>query len=113
MPAVGFGRVDEVGAAVRDALEHRAHDLGAAGAAREPEQRAARAVVPLRRAEPERRGHEHDAAGVGARCARASCDSSADVDEPEVVAQPLHVGAGREHDRLDAPRVAAVVRARR
>ena len=65
--AVGLGRVDEVGAAVRDAFEHRAHDLGPAGAARQPEERAARAVVPRGRAEPERRGHEHDAAGVGAR----------------------------------------------
>ena len=75
MPAVGLGRVDEVGAAVRDAFEHRADDLGAAGAAGEAEQRAARAVVPRRRAEAERRGHEHDAAAVGARTPRASCDS--------------------------------------
>ena len=110
---VGLGRFDEVGAAVRDAFEHRAHDLGASGAAGEPEQRAARAVVPLRRAEPERRGHEHDAAGVGRTAPRSSCDSRGDRDEPEVVAQPLHVGARREHDRFDAPRDAHRSRARR
>ena len=63
---VGLGRLDQVGAAVGDALEHRAHELRPAGAAGEAEHGAARAVVPLRRAEPEQRGHEHDAAGVGA-----------------------------------------------
>ena len=63
---VGLGRLDEIGAALRDAFEHRAHDLRPAAPAGEPEQRAARAVVPLRRAEAEQRGHVHHAAGVGA-----------------------------------------------
>ena len=40
---------------------------------------------------------------------RASCDSSELAIRSEVVAQPLHVGARREHDRFDAPRDAAAV----
>ena len=81
-------------------------------AAGEAEQRAARAVVPLRRAEAEQRGHVHDAAGVGALRGDLVRLGGA-RDEAEVVAQPLHVGAGREHDRLDAPRDPPVARARR
>ena len=105
MPGVGLGRLHEVGAAVGDALEHRAHDLRPAGAAGEAEQRAARAVVPLRRAEAEQRGDEHDAAACRrtARDARATRGRVAMT--PEVVAQPLHVRAGREHDRLEPPGV--------
>ena len=62
-PGVGLGRLDQVGAAVGDALEHGPHDLRPAGAAGEPEQRAARAVVPVGRAEAEQRGHVDDAVG--------------------------------------------------
>ena len=92
---VGLGGLDEVGAALGDALEHRAHDLRPPGAAGEAEQRAARAVVPLRRAEPEQRGH----VPRRRRCRRTRCatssDSSAGRDDAEVVAQPLDVRAGR------------------
>ena len=60
---VGLGRLDEVGAAVGDALEHGPHDVGRGRAPGEAEQRAARAVVPRRRAEAEQRRHVDDAVG--------------------------------------------------
>ena len=102
---VGLGRLDEVGAAVGDALEHGPHELGPAGAAGEAEHGAARAVVPLRACR---------ARAARARTTRRRCRCTAPRpratpprarDDAEVVAQPLHVRAGRQHDRLDAPRV--------
>ena len=98
---------------MRDAFEHGPHDLGAAGAAGEPEA-ACRARRSPRRA---CRGRAAPARTRRRRCRRTatatSCDSRRRRDEPEVVAQPLHVGAGREHDRLDAPRDARRRAARR
>ena len=61
---VGLGRLDQVGAAVGDALEHRAHDLGAAGAAREPEQRCRARRSPTAACRAQERRHVPDVAGV-------------------------------------------------
>ena len=62
-----LGRLDEVGAAVGDALEHGPHDLGPPGAAGHADQRAPGAEVPRRRAEAEQGGHEPHVAGGLAR----------------------------------------------
>ena len=102
--AVGDRGFDEVGAALRDTFEHRADQLGPAGAAGEAEDGAARAEVPLRRPEPEQRGHEHHTAGVRALLRDLVALVRAGQDA-EVVAQPLHVRARREHDRFEPPRV--------
>ncbi len=59
---VGLGRLDEVGAAVGDAFEHRPHDLRTAGAAREPEQRC--------------RGRRSPTPGCRGRAARARTTTS-------------------------------------
>ena len=64
-PAVGLGGLDEVGAPVGDPLQHRPHDVGAGRAPGQPEQRAACAVVPVRRAEAEQRRDVDHAVGVG------------------------------------------------
>ena len=107
---VGLGGLDEVGAAVGDALEHRPHDVGRRRAARDPEQRAARPVVPRRRAQAEQRRHV-DARRRSSRTVEAtSWVCAARLDEAEVVAQPLDVGARRQHDRLDPPRQRAGLR---
>ena len=100
---VGLGRLDEIRAALGDAFEHCAHDVRARRTRCQAEQRAACAVVPGRRAETEERGHEHDAVGVRAprRRARGFRRPSSEAD---LVAEPLHVGARREHDRFDAVR---------
>ena len=50
--------LDDVARLVGDRLERRAHEVLARRAAREPDERAARALVPVRRAEPDERGHE-------------------------------------------------------
>ena len=63
-PGVGLGRIDHVGAAVGDAFEHGAHDVGAGRTPGEPDQRAAGAVVPVRRAEAEQRRHVQHAVAV-------------------------------------------------
>ena len=67
---IGLGGLDEIGAAVRDPLEHRADDLRAPGPAGEAEQRAPRAVVPLGGAETEQRRDVHDPVGVGCTATR-------------------------------------------
>ena len=69
----------------------------------EAEQRAAGAVVPPRGAEPEEGRHVDHAVGGGAAAATSWLVRGVG-DDAEVVAQPLDVGAGREHHRLDAPR---------
>ena len=74
-----------------------------AGAAGDAEQGAAGAVVPVGRAEPEQGGHVDHAVGVGARRGDVVGRRPRVGDDAEVVAQPLHVGAGRQHDRLEAP----------
>jgi hypothetical protein len=95
-------RVDQVGAALRDALEYGAHQVRPGRPARDPEEAAARAEVPLRGPEPREGRHEGDAVtrrdrlGEGLGLVRVG-------DEPEVVAQPLDARPGREHDPLDAP----------
>ena len=101
--AVALGRLDEVGAAVGHPFEHGPDDLGPTRAPREADERAAGAEVPHRGAQAEQRRDEPDVArGRRSRAATAS-DSSAVARMPEVVAQPLDTGAGREHDRLGAP----------
>ena len=104
---VGFGRLDEIGAALRDAFEHGADDVRACRAAGQPEQRAARAVVPHGGAEAEQRGNEHDAVGVG-NGSREVVGLRAGVDDLQIVAEPLHAGSRGEHDRFDAVRRGAV-----
>ena len=68
-PVSARGRLDEVGAALGDALEHRAREVGARRAPREPEEPPARAEVPPRAcraptapARTPRRRRRHDAA---------------------------------------------------
>ena len=68
--AVGLGRLEQVGAPVGDPLEHRPHELGPAGAAGDPEQGAAGAEVPHRRAQAEQRRDEPDVAGAVAAARR-------------------------------------------
>ena len=95
--------IDHVGAAVGHPLEHRPHDVRPAGAACHAQQRAAGAVVPMRRAEPEQGGDEHHS--VGRRTAgRDVVALGARGDQAEVVAKPFDTRASRQHDRLDAPR---------
>ena len=77
---------------------------GPARPAGEPEQRAARAVVPCGRAEAEQRGHEHDAAAVGARTPRSRATRRGDAMRPRSSRSHCTFVPGREHDRFDAPR---------
>ena len=102
-PGVGLGRLHEVGAALGDPLEHGPHDLRPPAAAGEAEQRAPGAVVPARacrgRAGPGRTRRRR----LSSQRLATSWLSAARVDDAEVVAEPLDVGAGRQHDRLDAP----------
>ena len=69
-------------------------------AAREPDDRAARVRVPVRRAEPGQRGHEVDAV-VGLQRAGQLLGLGRRLDDPEPVAQPLDGGAGDEDRRLE------------
>ena len=70
--------------------------MRAAGEARQPDDRAARPHVPVRREEARERGHEVDAAGVGhARGDRLGLGGGAD--QAEVVAEPLD-GRARDGD---------------
>ena len=103
-PGVGLGRLDEVGAAVGDALQHGPHDVGrsscpgsrraACRGRRSPSAACPGRAGPARTRR--RRSSSHGGGDVVALGAVAM--------QPEVVAQPLDVGAGRQHDRLDAPR---------
>ena len=89
---VRLGRLEQVGAAMGDPFEHGAHELRPAAATGQPEQRAARAVVPVRRAEAHQRRHVHHAVGVLALRGDVVAVGRG-VDDAEVVAQPLDVGA--------------------
>ena len=64
---------------------------------READDRAARALLPVRREQPRERGHDVDVAVVGHR-ARERLDLRARTDQTEVVAQPLHERAS-DRDR--------------
>ena len=91
-----------------DALEHGTDDLGPAASPGDPEQGAARAVVPHGGAEPEQRRHEPHVSRV---CARGCdvCRVGRRGDDPEVFTEPFHARARRQHDRLDAPRERAAL----
>ena len=104
---VGLGGLEQVGAAMGDALENGTNDVATVGTPRDAEQCAAGPVVPVRCAEAEQRWNVDDPVGVFA-AARHVVALLARGDQAEVVAQPLDVRPGREHDRLDAPREFAV-----
>ena len=74
-PARRLDRAHGVDRLVGDRLERRARDVRAAAAAREPDDRAARVRVPVRRAESGQRRHEVHAVVASSR--RASCSVSA------------------------------------
>ena len=98
-PRVGLHGPHEVGHLKRQRFQRRAHDVGAVGAAREAEDRAARLRVPIRRAQARERGDHVDARGVGDR-ARQLLALGDRRDEPQLVAQPLHERARHEHAPL-------------
>ena len=101
-PAVGLGRLQQVGAPVGHAFEHGPDQLGAAGAPGDAEQRAPGPEVPHRGAQAEQGRHEPHVAGVGARGGHRGRLGGVSM-TPEVVAQPLDAGPGGQHDGLDAP----------
>ena len=75
--AVMFGRLDEISASLRHALEDGAHDLGPAGAPRETDEGAAGAEVPDGCARvPSKAGTNHTSPDVS-HCAATRSDSSA------------------------------------
>ncbi len=98
--------VDEIGGLERDALQCRAGDVRAVGAAREPDEGAARRGVPLGRAEPGKRGHQIDIARVR-NAGGQRFDFVGTADHAETVAQPLHRGATHEHAALERELAAA------
>ena len=61
VPGLSLGGVDEVGTAMGDAFEDRAHQVGLRRTPGDAEEAAAGAEVPLRRTETRERGHERDA----------------------------------------------------
>ena len=68
---VALHRVDHVGGLKGDRFERGAREVRARRAAREPDDRAARVRIPVRRAEPGERGHEAARRRCRRRCARA------------------------------------------
>ena len=102
-PGIGLGRLDEIGAAVGNAFEDGPDDLRSAGAPGDPDERAAGAEVPDRRAHSEQRRDEPDVAGVGAGAGDGRRLLGAGQ-QAEVVAEPLDARPGGEHHGLDAPR---------
>ena len=99
-PASALKHVHHVAALVGDRLQRGADQVRARRAAREPDQRAARALVPVRRAEAHEGRHQVDAAGVLDRARRRLALGGA-RDEAEPVAQPLHRRAGDEDAALE------------
>ena len=96
-------RVGEVARLERHRLERGAHDVRAAAVAREPDQRGARVGIPPGRAEPGERGDAVHA--VRRRDARRDGRALVRVlDQPELVAQPLHHGARVEDAPLERVR---------
>ena len=96
-------RPRQVGAPVRDSLEHGAHDVGPVRPAGQADERAAGAVVPVRRAEAEQRRARTRRRRCRRTTRRRASDCLGRVDQAEVVAQPLDVRAGGEHHALEAP----------
>ena len=92
---VGLHRFEQVGDLEGDALERGAGDVAGGRAAREPDDRAARVGIPVRRAQAGERGHEVDAAAVGHR-RRQRLDLGRLRDDAEPVAQPLDHRAADE-----------------
>ena len=74
-------------------LQRRARQVTLAGEARQPADQAARALVPAGRVEPGEGRHDHGSAVVRHR-SREPLDIGAGGDQAEIVAQPLHEGAG-------------------
>ena len=99
---VGLGRLQQVGAPVGHALQDGTDQLRSSAAAGQSGERAPGAEVPHRRPEPEQGGYEPHVSGVVAGGGHGGRVGGI-VDDPEVVSQPLHAGAGRQHDGLDAP----------
>src|SRR5665647_2393298 len=96
----------KVGHLEGDALERGPRDVCRGGAAREPEDRAAGARLPVRRAETGERGDEVHA--VARRHARRQSRGIPRLgDDPETVAQPLDGRAADEHAALERVRAAA------
>ena len=101
-PLSSCGRLQQVGPAVGDALEHRPHHLGATAAPGQAEQGPSRPEVPVRGPEAEQGRHEVDTPGVAHRRGHR-LGRGGRIDQPEVVAEPFDGGPGGQHDRLDAP----------
>ena len=76
-------------------LQRRARQLVGAGVARQPKQRAAAIGVPVRRAEPDERRHQHHVL-LGIGFARHASRLGGTRDHLQAIAQPLHGGAGDE-----------------
>src|SRR6056300_136212 len=76
--------------------------MGSLAAPRQSEQRATRPVIPRRGAEPERGWHEDDSGGILAVRSEVVA-LGARRDQAEIVAEPVDVRTGSEHDRLQTP----------
>src|SRR5438270_1657086 len=97
---VGGHRLQHVATLEGDRLQRGARQMRPRGAAREPEDGAARVLIPVRGAEADEGRHEVHAARVGHR-ARQGVRLGGVRDDPEAVAQPLHGGAGDEDGALE------------
>ena len=96
-PGVGDHRVDELARRVGRRLERGARDVRLRVELRQAADHAARVGAPARRIEAGERRHDHAAVAAGhARGERL--DVGRVLDQPEVVAQPLHERA-RDRDR--------------
>ena len=84
-----------------DRLQRGPDEVRAGRAAGDAEDGAARGRVPVRRAEPGQRRHEHHAAGVGHGRGQRPRTSAAAPMMPQPVAQPLHGRAGDEDRALE------------
>ena len=104
---VALGGFEQVGTGMGHPLQDGSHHLRPARAAGQPEDGAPGAEVPLRSAEAEQGGHRNDSAGVVARCGDGFRLSGV-AEQPQVLDQPVHGGAGGQHDGLDAPAEFAV-----
>ena len=102
-PVSTLGGLDEVGAAMGDALEDGAHQVGLRRAARECRRirRARRSPTAACRV-PSSAGTKETPSLEGTDVASVSVSRGV-VDEAEVVAEPLDARARREDDALDAP----------
>src|SRR5438094_2618863 len=96
----GAHRVDEVARLERDALERRANDVRASRTALEADEEAARAWIPVRRAQSGERRHEVNVV-VGLDAPRDRIGLLGTLDQPKTVTQPLHRRAGDECAALE------------